>query len=42
MGYGVDLNTGGKDKSVSYAGVTSICFDEFQSKKYLKMRFGYF
>lgn len=36
MGYGVDLNTGGKDKSVSYNGVTSICFDEFQSKKYLK------
>lgn len=36
MGYGVDLNTGGKDKSISYAGVTSICFDEFQSKRYLK------
>lgn len=34
-GYGLSLNTG-QEKSISYEGVTTICFDEYQSNRYLK------
>lgn len=36
IGFGVSVNVGTKDKSVSYEGVTTICFDEFMGVKYLK------